>query len=226
VSISPDDRPALSRRAVLSLILVAAIAALVALPFLSQWGSSPERSPGSPAVAPVPPAFAGASAERVFFSPVDSAEAARRGLAPQGVRSVLATGGQLAYGGWRWDEAGVPAGALAIRVDLARQLVSVFRGPDEIGTAVIVYGVEGKDTPRGKLPILGKARDYHSITYDAPMPFSLWLRDDGVALHGSSVSMGKATNGCIGVPVEFAAKLFDVAKKGDIVEVVGEPVTS
>lgn len=162
----------------------------------------------------------------MFFSPADSAEAARRGLAPQGVRSVLATGGQLAYGGWRWDEAGVPAGALAIRVDLARQLVSVFRGPDEIGTAVIVYGVEGKDTPRGKLPILGKARDYHSITYDAPMPFSLWLRDDGVALHGSSVSMGKATNGCIGVPVEFAAKLFDVAKKGDIVEVVGEPVTS
>ena len=162
----------------------------------------------------------------MFLSPADSAEAARRGLAPQGARSILATGGPLEYGGWRWDEAGVPAGALAIRVDLARQLVSVFRGPDEIGTAVIVYGTEGKDTPRGRLPILGKARDYHSITYDAPMPFSLWLRDDGVALHGSSVRMGKATNGCIGVPVEFAAKLFDVAQKGDIVEVVDAPLVS
>lgn len=129
----------------------------------------------------------------------------------------------MEYGTWRWDDAGVPAARVTVRVDLERQLVSVFQGPDEIGTAVIVYGIDGKDTPRGKLPILGKSRDYHSITYDAPMPFSLWLRDDGVALHGSSVRMGKATNGCIGVPVEFAAKLFEVARKGDIVEVVGNP---
>ena len=117
----------------------------------------------------------------------------------------------------------MPRGPLGIRVDLNRQLVSGFRGPDEIGTAVIVYGIDGKDTPRGKLPILGKTRDYHSVTYDAPMPFSLWLREDGVALHGSSVTMGKATNGCIGVPVEFAEKLFAVAEKGDIIEVIGGP---
>ena len=129
----------------------------------------------------------------------------------------------MKFGTWRWDTAGVPAGPVSVRVDLDRQLVSVFQGRDEIGTAVIVYGVEGKDTPRGRLPILGKSRDYHSITYDAPMPFSLWLRDDGVALHGSNVRMGRATNGCIGVPVEFAGKLFEVARKGDIVEVVGAP---
>ena len=225
MSISPDGRTAPPRRAGLSVLLLAAIAIVAALPFLPQTRLF-ERSPEIRAAAPASPVFADASAERVFLSGADSTEAARRGLAPAGTRSVLATGGRLAYGSWRWDEAGVPPGALAIRVDLARQLVSVFRGPDEIGTAVIVYGVEGKDTPRGKLPILGKTRDYHSITYDAPMPFSLWLRDDGVALHGSSVSMGKATNGCIGVPVEFAAKLFDVAKKGDIVEVVGEPGAS
>lgn len=125
------------------------------------------------------------------------------------------------YGSWRWDEAGVPRGPLAVRVDLQRQLVSVFRGPDEIGTAVIVYGARDKETPRGRLPILGKTRDHHSRTYDAPMPYSLWLRDDGVALHGSSVRMGRATNGCIGVPVEFAAKLFEVAQKGDLIEVIG-----
>ena len=159
----------------------------------------------------------------MFLSPAESGEAARRGLAPRGTRSILATGGKLAHGNWRWDEAGVPEGPLGVRVDLNRQLVSVFRGPDEIGTAVIVYGVDGKDTPRGKLPILGKTRDYHSVTYDAPMPFSLWLREDGVALHGSSVTMGKATNGCIGVPVEFAEKLFAVAEKGDVIEVIGAP---
>jgi hypothetical protein len=165
--------------------------------------------------------FANASPDRRFLTIAESAEAARQGLVPRNTRSVIATGGRLAHGTWRWDEAGVPAGPVTVRVDLERQLVSVFRGPDEIGTAVVVYGAKGKDTPRGKLPILGKSRDYHSITYDAPMPFSLWLRDDGVALHGSNVRMGRATNGCIGVPVEFAGRLFEVARKGDIVEVLG-----
>lgn len=167
--------------------------------------------------------FAGASADRTFLTQAESAEAARRGLLPEGVRSILDIDGPLDHGSWRWDEAGVPAGPITVRVDLQRQLVSVFRGPDEIGTAVVVYGIEGKETPRGKLPILGKTRDYRSITYDAPMPFSLWLREDGVALHGSNVRLGRATNGCIGVPVEFAGRLFEVARKGDIVEVIGNP---
>ena len=219
MSASPDERPALSRRSVLTLILLAAIIVAVSLPFLPRGGVL-DRAPPLPVRTTAPPDFAGASAQRVFLSEREQAEAVRRGLVPAGTRSILATGGKMAHGGWRWDEAGVPRGPIAIRVDLARQLVSVFKGPDEIGTAVIVYGVEGKDTPRGRLPILGKTRNYHSVTYDAPMPFSLWLRDDGVALHGSSVAMGKATNGCIGVPVEFAEKLFEIARKGDIVEVI------
>jgi hypothetical protein len=181
-----------------------------------------DRASQAGAIGP-PASFAGASNDRTFLTRAESAEGAFRGLLPQGTQSILATGGRLAHGSWRWDEAGVPEGPITVRVDLERQLVSVFEGPHEIGTAVIVYGAEGKETPRGRLPILGKTRDYHSITYDAPMPFSLWLRADGVALHGSSVRMGRATNGCIGVPVEFAAKLFEVARKGDIVEVVSNP---
>lgn len=169
-------------------------------------------------------AFGGAADRRRFLTPAEGAQAARAGLVPVGTQSVIETSGKLEHGDHIWDDAGVPPGPLAVRVDLGRQLLSVFRGPHEIGTAVIVYGAEGKDTPRGKLPILGKTRDYHSKTYDAPMPFSLWLRDDGVALHGSSVAMGKATNGCVGVPVEFAEKLFEVASEGDVVEVIGKPV--
>lgn len=217
---SPDSPAVLSRPALLSLVLLAAIALLGALAFLPDAADAPRSAPLR-VDPPAPAAFDGASPNRVFLSVRESAEASRRGLVPPGTRSILATGGKLAHGNWRWDEAGVPRGPIAIRVDLGRQLVSVYRGRDEIGTAVIVYGIEGKDTPRGKLPILGKTRDYHSITYDAPMPFSLWLRDDGVALHGSSVAMGKATNGCIGVPVEFAEKVFAIAQKGDIIEVIG-----
>lgn len=187
------------------------------------WGggiAARRETTGPPPTSSPPAHFSNASRERTFLTASESLEAARQGLLPKGTRSILATEGRLTHGSWRWDEVGVPDGPITVRVDLGRQLVSVFKGPDEIGTAVVVYGAAGKETPRGKLPILGKTRDYHSITYDAPMPFSLWLREDGVALHGSSVRMGHATNGCIGVPVEFAGKLFEVARKGDFIEVI------
>lgn len=221
MSLWGENRPAISSKSRLTILTTALVVALVV--WAAIWGQDVlVRSPPQPAPSPsAPPAFTGASSSRLFLSAADTAEAARRGLAPANARSVLSTGGELKFGEWRWDDAGVPPGPITIRVDLKRQLVSVFRGPDEIGTAVVVYGIEGKDTPRGRLPILGKTRDYHSRTYDAPMPYSLWLRDDGVAIHGSSATMGKATNGCIGVPVDFAHRLFDVAGKGDIVEVVG-----
>lgn len=218
----PESNAALSRSTILSLVLMGAIGGLT-LWALAAGEQVLSRPPAPVAALPEPIAFPGSSAARIFLSGEDSAEAARRGLLPPGTRSMLTTGDGLDYGEWRWDEAGVPAGPLAIRVDLTRQLVSVFRGRDEIGTAVIVYGIDGKETPRGRMPILGKARDHRSLTYDAPMPYSLWLREDGVALHGSTVRMGRATNGCIGVPVEFAARLFEVAEAGDVVEVVAAP---
>lgn len=168
------------------------------------------------------PHLADDSGKRLYLSPVESREAASEGLLPKGIKSIIETSGKLRYGQYKWDDKGVPPGKLRIRVNLDRQLMSVFIGPHEVGTTVIVYGANGKETPRGDLPILGKTRDYHSITYDAPMPYSLWLRSDGVAIHGSPVTRGHATNGCIGVPVDFAAKLFALAKKGDVVEVIGD----
>ena len=210
-----------SGNALVTPILLAAIALVVGIALTRNEPPPPLPDRPTALEAIEGAAFAGSSAARVFLTQAESAAAADNGLAPRGTRSIISTGGRLRHGEWRWDDAGVPPGPIGVRVDLDRQLVSVFRGPDEIGTAVIVYGVDGKETPRGKLPIRGKTRDYHSLTYDAPMPFSLWLREDGVALHGSSVRMGKATNGCIGVPVAFAEKLFAVAETGDIIEVVG-----
>ena len=102
-----------------------------------------------------------------------------------------------------------------------RNLMSVFRSGHEIGTAVILYGADGLPTPTGKFPILAKLKDHRSITYDnAPMPYTLRLTPDGVSIHGSNVRWGFATHGCVGVPKEFAAKLFDVVKKGDEVLIV------
>lgn len=157
---------------------------------------------------------------RVFLSERDAHRAAATGLLPEGVRSILDVDRTLRHGEYRWDEGGVPPGRLDVRVDLDRQLISVFRGGHEIGVAVALYGVDGKMTPLGRFPIQDKRADYRSRTYDAPMPWSLWLTDDGVAVHGSTVRDGRGTNGCVGVPLDFARLLFEAARVGDVVEVV------
>lgn len=135
------------------------------------------------------------------------------------IASLLATG-PLAYGGWRWDARGVPEGPLRIRVDRGAQLVSVFRGGHEIGTAVILYGAPEKPTPAGRFIVRAKLRAHRSSLYDADMPFTLRLTDDGIALHGSRVAPGAATHGCIGLPPAFAERLFDAARLGTPVEIV------
>jgi hypothetical protein len=158
-----------------------------------------------------------ASPTRLFLKK----DEARPGAAgPYGVRSLLKINRPLKYGEFVWDDRSVPDGPVWIRADLKRQVISVFRGGHEIGTAVILYGVGNKETPLGTFPIIAKKKDHHSITYDAPMPFMLRLTEDGVAIHGSDVRRGRATHGCIGIPLDFARRLFDGASKGDLVSIV------
>lgn len=136
------------------------------------------------------------------------------------VRSLLNVDRQMSYGNFIWNEENVPQGPVEVRVDLGRQMLSVFRGGHEIGTAVIIYGSDGKPTPTGSFPVMEKNADYHSRTYDAPMPYMLRLTADGVAIHGSKVRWGWATHGCVGVPLEFARLLFDAVHKGDMVTIL------
>ncbi len=136
------------------------------------------------------------------------------------VGSLLAVPGKMAFGDFLWNERGAASGPIWIRVDLPRQLISVFRGGDEIGTAVVVYGSDGTATPSGSFRLLGKERLHRSRAYDADMPFTLWLTHDGVALHASVVARGRATHGCIGLPPDFARQLFAVAQRGDRVFVI------
>jgi hypothetical protein len=158
---------------------------------------------------------------RIWLTPAEAREAMATGHFARPVATVLDIRSAIKYGQYQWDEQGVPAGPVWVSVDLQKQLISVFRGPHEIGTAVILYGATTNQTPTGTFPVLAKLRDHRSVTYgDAPMPYTLRLTPDGVSIHGSNVRDGYATHGCIGVPIAFAAKLFDAVSKGDQVLIV------
>lgn len=133
------------------------------------------------------------------------------------IKSILPIEGSIRYGDWFWDESAAPkAGKLVITVDLDARVISAFRDGHEIGTAVALLGTQSHPTPLGSFPILTKEKDNVSEKYNnAPMPHTLRLTWDGIAIHGSPVMNGYASHGCVGVPDEFAAKLFAAAKRGD-----------
>lgn len=183
------------------------------------WTSVSPRHEARAATAPA----AQPSSQRVFLTTAQQRQAIASGTLDRPVKSLLTVRAPLQFGDYSWDDRGVPAGPTWVRVDLRSQIISIFRAGHEIGTAVIVYGGDNKQTPTGKLHILAKARDHRSSLYAAEMPYTLRLTNDGVSIHGSTVRWGAATHGCIGVPLSFAERLFNAAHVGDEVVVVGSP---
>ena len=163
---------------------------------------------------------AAARADRTFLSDAQLRDALATGTIDRPIKSLLTVKAPLHFGDYAWDETAIPNGPTWVRIDLGSQLISIFRAGHEIGTAMIVYGGDNKETPVGKLRILGKARDHRSSLYEAEMPYTLRLTDDGVSIHASSVRWGAATHGCIGVPLAFAERLFDATNVGDEVVIV------
>lgn len=137
------------------------------------------------------------------------------------VKSLIDAQRPMPFGQFVWDEAGVGAGPVWVRVDLARQSLSVFRDGHEIGSAVILFGADNKPTPTGVFPVMAKAKEHRSSLYDAEMPFMLRLTGDGVAIHASDVRPGAVTHGCIGIPMGFARLLYGQMRVGDVVAIVG-----
>ena len=206
-----------------------AVAALVILVVLIAGWAWTQRTPST---APKAPAAKVASVEperrlpgRTYLNAAQLNQAYHSGDLDRPIKSLLAIDNPLEHGGYRWDDAGVAKGVTWIRVDLNSQLLSVFRDGHEIGTAVILYGAQSKQTPPGVYPILAKAREHRSSLYDADMPYTLRLTNDGISIHGSNVRWGAATHGCIGVPLPFAEKLFDAVAQNDEVVVLHRATT-
>ncbi len=160
------------------------------------------------------------SAPRVWYPANAYPQLSLPGGAQEIIRSMLDISKPMQFGDYVWDENRIGKGTVWVRIDLPRQILSVFRGGHEIGTAVILFGTDGRPTPTGRFTILEKKADYYSHNYHAPMPYMLRLTNDYVAIHGSDVRQGHATHGCIGVPLDFARLLFAAAGKGDLVVIL------
>lgn len=198
------------------------VAIAAAASYFASRGGGPQtqRTAAPAAVAKVLPAPAHGAGARIAYAAGHYPELALPDGQREVVRSVLNVAKPMHFGDYVWNENGVPPGPVWIRVDLSRQILSVFRDGQEIGSAVILYGGDHHDTPTGSFTILAKNEHYYSHAYDAPMPYALRLTNDGVAIHGSNVREGWATHGCIGVPMDFARLLFAVTGKGDVVAIV------
>jgi hypothetical protein len=212
----PGGSLAVIRRQIMGLAAnfsgVVALAAGFAI--ASNYGQAPER------FKPLPVPVHDSSAPRITYP----ANHLGVRLFPDGqrreVRSVLNIRSPMHFGEYRWNDSAIAAGQNRVRIDLARQTLSVFRAGHEIGSAVILYGTDGKPTPSGVFPVLAKAKTHRSTLHDARMPFMLRLTEDGAAIHASDVREGAATHGCIGVPPEFARRLFDQLHIGDRVAII------
>jgi len=170
------------------------------------------RTAAAPAAAAPPPALAPAEP----LIPAPKASAGPGTVAEVHVLRELPVAGWLAPGRFVWDDAGVAAGPTVIVVNIRGRVLSAYRHGIEVGRSSLIYGADDKPTPIGAFDILQKDAHHVSRTYNnAPMPYTLRLTADGVAIHGSEMADDLATHGCIGLPKAFAAKLFASAHVGD-----------
>jgi hypothetical protein len=129
---------------------------------------------------------------------------------------------RLKPGDFTWQPDLSPDGPVAIVVSLTDQLVYVYRNGIRIAVSTCSTGKPGHDTPTGVFTILQKDKHHHSSTYDdAPMPNMERLTWSGVALHAGNLPGYPASHGCVRLPMEFSAKLFEITQIGTPVIIAG-----
>ena len=100
-----------------------------------------------------------------------------------------------------------------ITVDLDNQTMHV-ESKDRAFDWKVSSGAIGYGTPAGTYGVLWTDKDHHSDEYDgAPMPNSIFFRP-GFAIHGAYKSAWghPASHGCIRLPVDKSAVLFNLVK--------------
>ncbi|MCF7552711.1 L,D-transpeptidase [Pseudonocardia sp. WMMC193] len=122
---------------------------------------------------------------------------------------------------------GTPCAASARAcVDLESQQAWLIRDGQVVGGPVpIASGGAGQETPVGhSFRVYRKEKDYASNTYrlpngqPAPMPWSVFFADGGIAFHGGD--RARASAGCVKLDAAEAEAFFADLQLGDKVQVV------
>ncbi len=100
-------------------------------------------------------------------------------------------------------------------VSIKSQQVTFYDAEGWILRAPVSTGTTGRETPAGVFAVVEKNKDHHSSLYDdAWMPNMLRITWNGIALHGGPLPGYAASHGCVRMPFDFAAKVFDRAPMG------------
>jgi L,D-transpeptidase catalytic domain len=100
-------------------------------------------------------------------------------------------------------------------VSLHSQRITIYDANGWILRAPVSSGQRGRETPSGVFSIIQKEADHYSNLYDdAYMPHMQRITWSGIALHGGSLPGYPASHGCVRLPFDFAADLFDATRLG------------
>jgi hypothetical protein len=111
-------------------------------------------------------------------------------------------------------------------VSLHNQRITVYDAKGWILRAPVSSGQTGRETPAGIFSVIQKEAEHYSNLYDdAYMPHMQRITWSGIALHGGSLPGHAASHGCVRMPFDFAARLFDATRLGLRVIVAPTDVT-
>ncbi len=135
----------------------------------------------------------------------------------------LKPGEKLTPGGYAWEPELSPEGPVVILVSLPEQMSHVYRDGIEIGVTTVSTGRKGHRTPTGVFVILQKDKHHHSSIYhNAAMPNTQRLTWGGICLHAGGLPGYPSSHGCVHLPLEFSAKLFEITHLGTAVIIADE----
>jgi len=100
-------------------------------------------------------------------------------------------------------------------VSLHSQRITVYDTNGWIFRAPVSSGQKGRETPAGIFSVIQKEAEHYSNLYDdAYMPHMQRITWSGIALHGGPLPGYAASHGCVRMPFDFAARLFNATALG------------
>jgi hypothetical protein len=142
-------------------------------------------------------------------------------LAVAGLAALIAAGDHAGAGSARSErsvasiESRIAGEPILAIVSLRNQRITVYDANGWILRAPVSSGQKGRETPAGIFSVIQKVEEHYSNLYDdAFMPHMQRITWSGIALHGGVLPGYPASHGCIRMPFDFAANLFDETRLG------------